>query len=223
MTLRSLSYTFPAGNVTDVCASQTLAGAGAMTLNGNLVNKVNGVMSFAVHGYSRGVSVFSTNDLSGVTFTIIGIQNGVSITENITGPNNSTTYGTLAYDTITSITANGAAAAVSIGSGWQGFFMVAPNLWTDVVNYTLTLRGGAAATAPQFGVFGGLNNIVNNGSTYFTNIAADNIVPIRALAAYTAAYVYSNTGNPTYAALIIQVGQSSATVANSITLNFMQV
>lgn len=36
---RNLSYTFPAGNTSDVCAIQTSAGAGNLILNSNLANQ----------------------------------------------------------------------------------------------------------------------------------------------------------------------------------------
>lgn len=223
MSPRSLSYTFPAGNATDVCLLQTLAAAGSLTLNGNLVNKVNGVMSFANKGYSRSISLTSVNNLSGVNFTITGVQNNVVISETIAGPNNNTVYGAFIYDTITSITTNGAAAAVSVGSGWKGFFpLIQVNLWPEVINYNLSVTNIVVNNAPQIAVFGTLDNLVNNGVPYLTSITLPSIFTIVAMGA-NAPYGYSSNGNETYSQLLIQIGQSSATVSYAIKMDFLQI
>ncbi len=222
---RFLSYTFPAGNATDVCAPQTIVAAGNLVLNGNLVNKVTGVMSFVNQGYSRQVSITSTNNLTGRTFTVNGTQNGVPITENITGGNTTTVYGTLIYDVITSITVDGAVASnVSVGSGWQGFFpLIGINLERDVINYTLTL-GKLTAANVNTAVFGTLSNLVNNGHTYLDSITNNyNVFDIKVMGS-SDNYVYTNAGNiPTYSSLIIQLGASNASIDKSMQMNFIQI
>lgn len=222
---RFLSYTFPAGNTQDVCLTQSLVGAGNLTINGNLATPVNNTVSFLKLGYIRQVSITSANDLSGVTFTINGIQNGLSITENIAGPNNTTVYGALAYDSITSISANNAAAVVSVGTGWAGFFpLIGINLDRDVINYTLTIAAGSAGNSIPFALFGTIANIVNNGHTY-TDIITNNqnIFSLRAIATGNN-YIHStNTGTVAiYSSLLVQLGAAAGTIANSMTLNFIQ-
>jgi hypothetical protein len=218
---RSLSYIFPAGNTTDVCLLQSLVGAGNLTINGNLANLVNGQVSFIQKGYSRQISLTSTNDLSARQFTITGMQNGITITENITGPNNNTVYSVQVYDVINSISVNGTAAAVSVGTGWQGFFpLIAINLERDVTNYTLTLARLTVASV-SFSVYGTLDNIVNN-KTYSDHITNNsNLFQIQAPST-TANYVYSGlTGTYTY--ILVQLGATAATIANSMKLNFIQI
>ena len=218
---RSLSYIFPAGNTTDVCLLQTLGGAGNLNLNGNLANLVNGQVSFIQKGYSRQISLTSGNNLSGRTFTVTGMQNGVTLTENITGPNNNTVYSVQVYDVINSISVDGGAAGISIGTGWQGFFpLIGINLERDVINYTLTLARLTAASV-SFSVYGTLDNIVNN-RTYLDHIANNsNLFQIQAPST-TANYVYSGlTGTYTY--ILVQLGAGVGTIANSMKLNFIQI
>lgn len=218
---RSLSYIFPAGNTTDVCLLQTLGGVGNLNLNGNLANLVNGQVSFIQKGYSRQISLTSVNNLSGRTFTVTGMQNGVTLTENITGPNNNTVYSVQVYDVINSISVDGGAVGISIGTGWQGFFpLIGINLERDVINYTLTLARLTAASV-SFSVYGTLDNIVNN-RTYLDHITNNsNLFQIQAPST-TANYVYSGlTGTYTY--ILVQLGTGVGTIANSMKLNFIQI
>jgi hypothetical protein len=108
-----LTTIIPTGGTTDVCQLQTVLTNGFLTQNGitggNFINS----------GYMRTISFTSTNDLSGVFFTIIGVQNGVSITENVFGPNNDTVDSANYYDSVTSIQASAGAANISVGSGNQ--------------------------------------------------------------------------------------------------------
>jgi hypothetical protein len=221
---RRLKYVFPAGTTQDICLTQTLAGAANLTFNGNLVDKVLNQVSFISKGYSRSISFSSANDLSPVNFTITGTQNGVPLTEVRAGPTaGNTVYSVQVYDVITSIAANVAANAVSVGSGLLGYFpLIEINLDTrsNVINYTLAL---AKLTAAQVNtaVFGTVDNIANNGRTYLDNIANNfNVFQIRALAV-TDNYIYSNAGNPTYSYLIVAVTQTA--VADTIQMNFTQI
>lgn len=219
---RNLSYTFPAGNTSDVCAIQTSAGAGNLILNGNLANQVVGNVSLILKGYSRQVSLTSANNLSGVTFTITGTQNGVVITEDIVGPNANTVYGALVYDIITSVSADNAANQVSVGTGWSGFFpLIGINLEKDIINYTITIAKLTAASV-SFSVYGSIANIVNNRQTYAQNLNSNsNLIQIQAPGT-TANYVYSGlTG--AYAYILIQLGADVGTIANSMQLNFYKL
>ncbi len=220
---RSLSYIFPAGNTTDVCKLQTLLGLEPVNLelNGNLANSINSQVSFLEKGYSRQISLTSANDLSGNQFTITGTQNGITITENITGPNATTVYSVQVYDVINSIVADTGVDGISVGTGWKGFFpLIAINLERDVINYTLTLAK-LTATSISFSVYGTLDNIVNN-RTYLDHITNNaNLFQIQAPST-TANYVYSGlTGTYTY--ILVQLGAGVGTIANSMKLNFIQI
>lgn len=84
-----------------IAEAQQLVGAGNLTLDGT-----SGGGPF---DYERMVTLYSTGNLSGVTFTVTGTtRNGATISEDITGPNNGTVVSTKYYYTVTSIAADGA-------------------------------------------------------------------------------------------------------------------
>jgi hypothetical protein len=97
----STSYTFSptALDADGVCASQTLGGAGNLTINGALAS--GGV---ATLGEQARITLYSTANYSAVTFTIYGTDTmGRSISEAMAGPNNNTVTSTLNYKTVTRI------------------------------------------------------------------------------------------------------------------------
>lgn len=105
------SITIPQGSNIDVCQSQSVLTNGFLVLNG-----VTGG-DFISNNYSRNLSFTSSNDLSAMFFTIIGLQNGARVTETVTGPNANTVYSTKNYDSISSIQASAGALDISVGSG----------------------------------------------------------------------------------------------------------
>ena len=79
-------------------------GAGTMTLSGALVS--SGVATLPGQ---RKILVYSSGDDSGVTFGITGLDaDGVSVTENITGPNTTVAYSTYEYKSVSAVTIDGA-------------------------------------------------------------------------------------------------------------------
>lgn len=93
-----------------VCASQTLGGAGALTINGALAS--GGV---ATLGEQAHITLYSTANYSAVTFTLYGTDTrGRSISESLAGPNNGTVTSVLNYKTVTGISSGGALATAVI-------------------------------------------------------------------------------------------------------------
>ncbi len=219
---RFLQYTFPAGNTTAVCKLQTLTEAGSLTFDGDLSNQVGNYVSFASKGYSRAISLTSENDLSGVNFTISGVQNGVNVSEVLAGPDNDTVYSTLIYDTVFSISSNGAVDDVSAGTGWEGAFLpISINLEREVINYSLALSKTTAANV-GFAVYGTLDFLLDNQSTLQQNITDNSaLFPIEAMGA-DPQYIYSNIAHPLYAFLVVKLGENVGTIANGIKLTFRQ-
>jgi hypothetical protein len=159
-------YVWPATNTTAVAALQDIAANGSAVLNGSFAsNSPTGQISFINQGVIRAVSLTSANNLSARTFTVSGIQNGAAVTENITGPNNNTVYGTGTYDVITSVTTNGTSNGVSIGTGKVGYFPLIPvntevekpSCWQLSVHIPLSPASGLSYQAYMT-----LDNIVNN-------------------------------------------------------------
>lgn len=88
-------------------ASQTTGGAGNLTLTGSQPT------------VPLEVSLYSTGNLSGVTFTITGVNIfGAADTEAITGPNNTTKYGQKAFASISQVAVSGA-VGTAVEVGWR--------------------------------------------------------------------------------------------------------
>lgn len=100
-----------------VCASQTPGAAGNLTINGTFA-----AAGVATLDAQRVVGVTSAGNVSATTFTITGTnEEGLTITETITGPNISTTSTTLNFKTVTTVAISGAAAAaVTVGTTGVG-------------------------------------------------------------------------------------------------------
>ena len=217
---------FPAGNTQDVCLIQSTLGTNNLVLNGNLAS--GGSVSFTALGYSRQVSFTSTNNLSTATFTIYGTQNGVTISENVTGPNNNAVYSTLIYDVISAISVNGAVTGIAVGSGYLGFFnliTIAENL--NVTNYTLSLGATIGSNQIPTALWSTLDNISANGST-FSNIITNNVGTLSPLKTSSAASLYILPNYPTVTSvplvnqLLIQLIGTTSTIGNGVTLIFRQ-
>lgn len=123
--MRPSQFIFPAADVAAICASQTLGGAGALILNGTLVDLASaalGIPRVVLPKIQRTVSLQSGGNLSGVNFTITGFDvRGVAISEVRAGPNANTVETTAQFWTITGVSANGAvASAVQVGTGSVG-------------------------------------------------------------------------------------------------------
>lgn len=219
---------FPAANTQDVCLIQSTTGANNLILNGNLVDKATGVMSFASQGYSRQVSFTSTNNLSSATFSIYGTQNGVSISEtNITGPNIGTVYSNLIYDVISAISVNGPVTGIQVGSGYMGFFNLIPiNQVLNVSNYTLSLGATIGSNQIPTAVYSTLDSINNNSST-FANIVTNNVGTLFTVKSSSASslYIYPVspiTTVPLINQILIALNGTTSTISNSTTLIFRQ-
>lgn len=105
-----------------VCAAQQPLGAGALTING--ANATAGVATFPA---AYAVSVTSNGNDSTRTFTITGTDAaGNTISQTITGPNNTTVFTTLAFKTVTQVTISAASVGTSITVGFGSFAVTEP-------------------------------------------------------------------------------------------------
>jgi len=218
---------FPIGNPQDVAMQQDTLGAANLHLNGFLAQ--NNIVSFINYGYARQVSFVSHGtSLTGITFTIYGIQNGVAIVEPVTGPGiGLTTYSSNSYDTITAITTNGATTGVSVGTGPSGFFnLIDVDGSSGVSNYTLSLGALYGTNQISTTVYSTLDDINNNGST-FSSIISGNIgtlFQVKAVGA-TNLYIYPVspiTTVPLVNQILVQLTGTPTTNVNSTTLIYRQ-
>lgn len=111
-----------------IAAAQTLGAAGPLTINGalldlDLFNRFGTRRALLGPSIERTVSLYSAGNLSGVDFTITGVDtHGQVVTESgLAGPNNSTVETTALFAIVTSIEADGAVGTnVEVGSGSSG-------------------------------------------------------------------------------------------------------
>lgn len=101
------SVDLPAGNLitnpSNISNFPTgVAHAGKLSLNGSLV-EVDNTVNFIKNGYSSSVSFTSVGNISGLTFTIYGINNGFYTSEVVVGPNANTVVSVGLYEKVISI------------------------------------------------------------------------------------------------------------------------
>lgn len=159
-------------DVDGICASQTPAGAGNLTIAGALTSGgAFDVVSTA--GYSAGIAgvqigIASNGNDSGNTFTVTGTdENGNAVSEAITGPNATTVESTTYFQTISQIAISGAGV---------GSITVGPV--DEIITKTIPLNPGseiAPAVAVvglsgtcQFDIDETFDDILANGSTSST-------------------------------------------------------
>lgn len=96
-----------------VCTAQTATGAGSLTIDGALTS--GGV---ATMDYARQIGIGSSNNDSGVTFTLTGTDNDdKALSEAVTGPNAGTAESTGYFKTITGVSVDGATVSdVQLGT-----------------------------------------------------------------------------------------------------------
>ena len=105
--LHRYTTSFVAAASTGLCASQSLASAGNLTLNGSLVSSGVGIMDAA-----RRVGITSAGNDSSVVWTITGTdRNGNTLTENLNGGNAVLVQSVNDFLTVTSIYGSAATAS----------------------------------------------------------------------------------------------------------------
>jgi hypothetical protein len=121
-----ITLVWTAADAQYICATQNTAGAGNLLLNGtvyqNAQKQALNITSVPFQDVARNVSITSDEDLSAINFTVSGVLNGVPISETRAGPSATTVYTTQIFDSITSVSVNGAVGGngVNIGSGLLG-------------------------------------------------------------------------------------------------------
>ena len=204
-------YTAP--SATNIRTASSIAGSGAVTLNGSLVS--GGV---ATLDQPRRVLFTSSGNDTGINFTVTGTDwNGNTTTEVLAG-GNPTTYTATDFATVTSITSSGASAGtVSIGTnGVASSRPVFMDLWAggDILIMSNT-NGGSAITYTIQESPDDPNGaqIYPSNSPYYVkwaNVQWTNS-PSSALVNATAAQIVTQTGIPVMVRVLISNAGSSTT------------
>jgi|DEB0MinimDraft_3_1074331.scaffolds.fasta_scaffold01306_5 hypothetical protein len=96
-----------------ICVNQSTTGAASLTITGALAS--NGVATFDV---PRTVSMTSTANESGVTFTITGTDKyGAALVADLAGPNNTTVNTPQAFKTVTAVAVDGNLTSTQVDVG----------------------------------------------------------------------------------------------------------
>lgn len=122
--MRQATFTWPVMDATAICATQTATNS-TLVINGGLQDKpatMQGVFRAVMPGIERTVNITSTGNISGVVFTITGLNlRGETVATTLTGPNATTATTVVTYNKVTSITTDVALSiAASVGTGSTG-------------------------------------------------------------------------------------------------------
>jgi hypothetical protein len=199
---------YVAASASNIRTASSIAGAGAVTLNGSLVS--GGVATLDAQ---RRVLFTSSGNDSGITFTISGTNaSGDLISETLTGGNAAAVYTILDYKTVTAVTASGASAGtVSIGTNG-----VAGSSWVRLDEYALPNLSIQAV------VSGTINYTIQQ--TYDDpNSATNPVLPsavnwVQLVAAASASAV----SNVAYQPVFVRVLVNSNTNPGALTATFLQ-
>ena len=97
-----------------------------LVLNGSYANQTTGTVNFAQQfNIVPKITLTSTSDLSAIQFVINGYQNGVFISETLTGPNANTVTSVNCFDIIQSIMPSKASVEeITVGNSATGYFPI---------------------------------------------------------------------------------------------------
>lgn len=214
--------TWPIVDTEAVCTEQDMGAAGYLTLNGTLFSSsVPNQVSFIDSGLIRSVSITSTNNLSARSFVITGFQNSAPVQETITGPNNTTVYGTKVFDVITSVFVDGAAAAIKIGTGSIGYLpLFVVNTGSTTINYSMSVIFPPSITTNiNYSVYQTLDQINTNYITFDNQLG--NLFPISGLTSQTSSQLATSLNITNF--ILLKVNSSGTPLTDTFDFIFLQV
>jgi len=170
-------YNWPATTANGISLFQTTTANIPLLLNGSYVNKttrtVNFVDDFGIVPY---ITFNSASDLSAINFLITGYQNGVFISETLTGPNaNATVTSVNCFDTVTQIIPTGTTVSnIQVSVAALGYFpMILLNTVKQnvaFINYALNIIPNKT-NPPSYQIFLSLKN--NLGLGKYDDLTSD--------------------------------------------------
>ena len=97
-------YSFLAASTDNIATTQTISHEAEIIFNGSLAKSDGSSVDFINdYGFVPRITFTSAEDISQCTLIIKGKQNGITITEDIIGPNNETVTTVNCFDSIESI------------------------------------------------------------------------------------------------------------------------
>ncbi len=204
-------YNWPIPVVNGISLFQTLTANIPLLLNGSYVNKITGTINFIDFGIVPRITLNSAANLSGINFLITGYQNGVFISETLTGPNNTTVTSVNCFDTVTQIIPTGTTGStVQVGVASVGYFpMILLNTAktnTSSISYALNIVA-ATANPATYQVFLSLKNNLGLGKYDDLTAAANGNFAAPAAAATASALIQYNS---LASNLLIKIGTNAS-------------
>ena len=204
-------YNWPTPVVNGISLFQTLTANIPLLLNGSYVNKITRTVNF-VDDFNivPRVTLNSAANLSGINFLITGYQNGVFISETLTGPNANTVTSVNCFDTVAQIISSGTTGStIQVGVASVGYFpMILLNtakINTSSISYALNMVA-AAANPATYQVFLSLKNNLGMGKyDDLTSAANGNFAAPTAAATASALLQYNSLASN----LLIKIGPNA--------------
>jgi len=190
-------YNWPAPIANGISLFQTTTANTPLLLNGSYVNKTTRIVNFIDFGIVPRVTLNSAANLSAINFLITGYQNGVFISETLTGPNANTVTSVNCFDTVTQIIPTGTTGStVQVGVASIGYFpMILLNTAktnTSSISYALNIVA-ATANPATYQVFLSLKNNLGMGKYDDLTTAANGNFAAPAAAATASALIQYNS------------------------------
>lgn len=204
-------YNWPAPVANGISLSQGLTANTPLLLNGSYVNKTTKTANFVDDfGIVPRITLNSAANLSGINFLITGYQNGIFISETLTGPNSTTVTSANCFDTLLQIIPSGTTAStLQVGVASVGYFpMILLNtakLNTSSISYALNMVA-ATANPAAYQVFLSLKNNLGLGKYDDLTSAANGNFAAPAVAATASALIQYNS---LASNLLIKIGSNN--------------
>jgi hypothetical protein len=180
-----------------IALAQTLTANIPLLLNGSYVNKTTRTVNFVNDfGIVPRITLNSAANLSGINFLITGYQNGVFISETLTGPNANTVTSVNCFDTVAQIIPSGTTGStIQVGVASVGYFPIillnTAKQNIAFINYALNIIP-ATVSPPSYQIFLSLKNNIGMGKyDSLTSDANGNFIAFAA-ASNKAALIQSN-------------------------------
>lgn len=216
-------YNWPAAIANGISLFQTLTANTPLLLNGFYVNKTTKTVNFVDDfGIVPRITLNSAANLSGINFLITGYQNGVFISETLTGPNANTVTSVNCFDTLLQIIPTGTTGStLQVGVAALGYFPIillnTAKINTSGVSYALNMVA-ATANPATYQVFLSLKNNLGMGKyDDLTSAANGNFAAPAAAATASALIQYNSLASN----LLIKIGPNNN--ASVLKCQFLQL
>lgn len=161
-------YNWPATTGNEIALSQTTIANIPLLLNGSYVNQTTGAVNFVTDfGIVPRITLNSAANLSAINFLITGYQNGVFISETLTGPNSIPVTSVNCFDSVVQIIPTGTTGStIQVGVASVGYFPII--LLNNMKQNSFFLGGtlnivAASASPATYQVFLSLKNNLGSG------------------------------------------------------------